>query len=70
MRNVKFGSMKHLVIQIVAICVVGIILYPLFDLVLCNFITHSVFHYSIHSYIIQPIIFGIIMGTVIWIMEK
>lgn len=62
--------MKHLVIQIVAICVAGIILYPLFDLVLCKFITHFVFYYSFHSYVIQLIIFGIIMGTVIWIMDK
>lgn len=70
MKNIKFGSVKHLVFQIFAICLAGIILYPLFDLVLCKYITNSIFIYSIHSYVIQPIIFGIIMGTVIWILEK
>ena len=70
MKNKNFGSLKYLVFQIIVLCLVGIILYPIFDLLLCKFITNSTFAYSIHSYIIQPIIFGIIIGIVIWILEK
>ena len=36
MRNIERGSIKHLVILIFAIAIFGIILYPLFDLILCQ----------------------------------
>ena len=52
MKNKNFGSLKYLVFQIIVICLVGIILYLIFDLLLCKFITNSTFVYSIHSYII------------------
>lgn len=70
MNKIEKGSIKSLAIQIIAISIMGIILYPLFDLVCCKFITNSEFVYSIHSHIIYPISFGFIMGTINWLIEK
>lgn len=33
MKNIERGSIKHLILLIVAIAVFGIILYPIFDLI-------------------------------------
>ncbi len=45
--------------------IMGIILYPLFDLILCKFITNSNFVYSAHQHITQPVLFGFFMGIVL-----
>ena len=46
------------------------ILYPIFDLIYCKLITNSEFVYNFHKYIIQPISFAFISGTVSWVVEK
>lgn len=70
MKNIKRGTIKHLVILIIAISICGIILYPLFDLVFCKFITDSEFVYSVKSHIVQPITSAVIAGTLLWIVDK
>lgn len=70
MKNIERGSIKHLILLIIAIAVFGMILYPIFDLVYYKFITNSEFVYTFHKYIIQPILFACISGTVFWIVEK
>ena len=70
MKNIKRGTIKHLVVLIISVALCGIVLYPLFDLVLCKFITHSNFVYSIHSHLIQPILFGIVFGLTYWLVDK
>jgi len=68
--NIEKGSIQHLIILIVAIAISGMILYPIFDYVLCSYITNSDFVYSTHEYIVQPILYGAILGTVLWVTEK
>ncbi len=46
--------------------VIGIILYPLFDILICKFITKSVFEYSVTKHIIEPTIFGFAMGIILY----
>ncbi len=70
MKNIERGSIKHLILLIIAIAVFGIILYPIFDLVYYKFITNSEFVYNFHKYVIQPISFACISGTVFWVIEK
>jgi len=70
MKNIERGSIKHLILIIIAIAVFGMILYPIFDLVYYRFITNSEFVYTFHKYIIQPILFACISGTVFWIVDK
>ena len=70
MNNIEKGSIKYLLILITTIALFGIILYPLFDLILCKFITYSDFVYSVHDHIIQPVLFAVIIGLISWIIEK
>ena len=70
MKKIERDSILYLVLQSLTTAIMGIIIWPLFDLILCKFITNSKFVYSIHNHIIQPIIFGIIISIVFWVSEK
>ena len=70
MKNIERGSIKHLVTQIVSLIIAAMIIYPLFDFIWCKLINHTTFSYSVFDHIIEPIIFGVICGTVMWILEK
>ena len=70
MKNIQRGSIKHLILLIIAIAIFGMILYPIFDLIYHKYITHLEFVYNFHKYIIQPISFACISGTVFWVVEK
>ena len=70
MKNIERGTIKHLVILIIAVAICGMIIYPIFDLFLCKFIIKSEFVYSFKSYIIQPITASIIAGSLLWVVEK
>ena len=70
MKNIERGSKKYLVFLIAAVAICGMILYPLFDLILCKFITNSNFDYSVHKHVIQPILFAFIYGITFWSLDK
>ncbi len=62
-------SIKYLLALIFIISIFGMILYPIFDLIIYKFITHVEFSYSISKYIVEPIIVGFFMGMVFWIAD-
>ena len=70
MKNIEKNSITYLILLIITISICGIILYPLFDLILCNFITNSKFTYSIQNHIIDQMLFGVIFGIVSWVVDK
>lgn len=70
MKKIDKGTIKYLVILIIATAICGMILYPLFDLIYYKYITNSEFVYSFHKHIIQPIIFAIIYGITFWTLNK
>ena len=70
MSKIDKGSIKYLILEIVSISIAGIILWPLLDLIYHNVITHSPFTYSVFEHIVEPILFGCIMGTVFWLFDK
>ena len=70
MKNIERGTTKYLIVLIVAVSLCGMFLYPLFDLILCKFITNSEFTYSVYNFIIQPVLFGCIFGTTFWLVDK
>ena len=70
MKNIERGTIKYLVILIIAVAICGMILYPLFDLVYYKVITNSEFVYSFHRHIIQPIIFACVFGITFWLVDK
>ena len=49
MKNIERGSIKHLILLIIAIAVFGMILYPIFDLIYYKFITNTEFVYNFHK---------------------
>ena len=70
MKNIERGSKKYLIFLIVSVAICGIILYPLFDLIFCKFITNSDFNYSVIRHVIDPVVFAFIYGITIWILDK
>lgn len=70
MKKIESTSVQYLILQSVAIAVAGMIIWPLFDLFWCGVITHSEFVYSVTEHIIEPIVFGCIMGLVFWVIDK
>lgn len=64
------GSIKYLIILILAISLFGLILYPLFDFIYDNFITNDKFIYSIENHILKPFFVGVTLGITLWIIDK
>lgn len=70
MKNIDKGSVKYLILQILTIDIFGLILYPLFDFLLCKFITNSNFAYTVYDHIISPLVFCTIVGFVFWLVDR
>ena len=70
LKNIERGSIKHLLLLILSYTITAIIVFPLFDLILFKFITHTSFEYTVYEYIIKPLIFGIILGTIMWVIDN
>ena len=66
---IERGSIKYLIALIFVISIFGMILYPIYDLIIFKLITHVEFSYSISKYIVEPIIVGFFMGMVFWIAD-
>ena len=65
MKKIEYRSNGRIVLETFLTIVFAMILWPLFDLV----IKGDKFEYNVFDYIVQPIIFGLIVGIVIWIMN-
>ena len=70
MKNIQRGSTKHLILLIAGIALCGFIIYPLFDLIFCQFVNSRDFVYSVPNHIVQPIIGAVVSGSVIWAVER
>ena len=70
MKKIESTSFQYLILQIVAISVAGMVLWPLLDLFWCAVLSHTQFVYSIPDHLVEPIVFGGIVGTVFWVLEK
>ena len=66
MKKISENKWLYTLCSAVAISIMGIILYPLFDYLLCKYITNSEFSYSVHQHIIQPVLFGCIIAFVLY----
>ena len=70
MKKIESTSVEYLLIMIILIAAMGMILWPLLDLFIAKVITHSEFVYSLAEHVIEPIVFGVILGLVFWSLEK
>ena len=70
MKNIEKGSIKHLIIQILASIVAALIIFPLVDFISCKIFQNAEFVYTVNDYIIEPIIIGIVLGLVFWALDR
>lgn len=69
MKEIKKGSTQHLIIQIIIIIIAGLILFPLLDFII-SLIFRTEFAYSVDDHIIEPIFYGVVLGIVMWAIDK
>ena len=70
MKKIERGTTKHLMVLVSAVVIFGLLLYPLFDYIICRSIENSNFEYSINQHIIQPILLAFVYGIVFWSAYK
>lgn len=70
MKDIKKGSIKHLIIQIIASIIAALIIFPLVDFISCKIFQNSEFVYTFKDYVIEPIIAGVLLGLVLWALDK
>ncbi len=70
MKKLERGTIKYLILLIIAVAICGMIIYPLFDFIYCKLIVKSSFSYSVTQHIIRPVIFAIAYGIIFWVVDK
>ena len=60
----KKSKILYFLVYLIVFIVVAILLWPLFDLIVCNVFTHSEFVWTVQEHIIQPIVFGVIITII------
>ena len=68
-QNIKNKYLYTLLLGIVT-AIIGVILFPLFDFLICKFFTHTTFVYSVVKHIVEPTIFGFLMAIVLYFPFK
>lgn len=70
MKMIDKGSTKHLILLIIITAIIAMIIYPLLDYFYYKLIVNREFVYTVHNYIVEPIVFACIFGTTCWILSK
>ena len=53
----------------ISCAIAGMIIWPLFDWIICLVFTHSDFSYSVNEYIVQPILFAVVIAIVFTVFD-
>ena len=69
MKKIEENKVLYIIIQCLVMIVMAMIIWPLFDFFFCKVIEHTKFTYSLLNHVIEPIIFGVIAGVVLGILE-
>lgn len=69
MKNIERGLIKYLILLILWTAIVGLVLFPLFDM-LSACTNKNNFVYSIGEHIVLPVIFAIVYGITFWAFDK
>lgn len=70
LEKMENNKILYCLVYSIMTAIIGLIVWPLLDLIVCKFITNSSFIYSVHQHIIQPVVFGIIMGIMFTFTNK
>ena len=63
------GSVKYCIIEFISLVVAAMIIWPLFDLILCA-IRHNEFKYTFGDYVIGPLVFATIFLLIDYVVFK
>ena len=63
------GSIRHLLLSIVATDIFGFIVFPLFDWIISLF-SKGTFKYNVSDHVISPLIFCTIVAIVCWVIDR
>lgn len=69
MKEIKKGSLIHLVLNIIIYSLCAIIVWPIMEYLFCTLIEKKQFVYTVQKFIIEPAIYGVILGIVFWIFD-
>lgn len=64
MEKLKKNKLLYIIVFGLIVGVVGMIIYPIFDLIICKFFTNTKFVWSVYNYIINPLEFGMVFSIV------
>ena len=64
LKKVEENRVVYILVYAVSTAIMGMIIWPLLDIFVCKFFTHSKFVYSVSGHIIEPVIFGLIVGFI------
>ncbi len=70
MKKITKNSKSYYFVFGLIAAITGLILYPLFDIVYCKFITNSTFVYSAKEHIVEPLTLAIVLTIVVYGIEK
>ena len=68
--QIEKGSFKHWIVQVIIFVVTALIIFPLGDWLMGLIFTDTKFEFSVVAHILEPIIFGIAMGTIFWLFDR
>lgn len=64
MEKLKKNKVLYIIVFGLIVGVVGMIIYPILDIVICKFITHTKFVWSVYNHIIKPLNFGMVFSII------
>ena len=64
MEKLKKNKFLYIIVFGLIVGVVGMIIYPIFDLIICKIFTNTKFVWNVYNYIIKPLEFGMIFSIV------
>ena len=67
--KIERGSFKHYLLLVISMIILGIIIYPLLDFILCEFVYHSKFVYTVKDYILKPVMHGLCVGSGLFFID-
>ncbi len=67
--KIRRGSLPHYIFLVLFCILFLLILYPVFDLILCKAIYHTKFIYTAKEYILKPIIHGLCIGSGLFFID-
>lgn len=69
MKKLENNMLLYILVYGLTTAIMGLIIWPGFDFLICKFITKSTFTYSVQNHILQPAIYGMMMGIVFWFVK-